>query len=320
MRLKPQRHSSPPTGDDAVAAVVGVIIVLAVLITAYSNAVHTEVPAFGADAERSWDDAVGDAFRGMGESLSAGLTTGTPMARTVPPPPDAQALEIPFLGRRTPSPPSGVVAFASTCASLTASHEVIEGRSIRDLTGGASGCLTFRGEPVYSNAFSYRIEFGGVMRLQEDRAVVLSGPALAVDASDANTYRVTLGVPALRGDTASASADAGVRVDLVPGPFASDVSSHPNAANVTWQLDTPYAQAWKTWFETRFQQAGLVAPRASPGTGQSSADYSVACAPLDCSRGAGGLGSVIVRIEGPRTDSNDLRLSTTYGIFDVNVR
>lgn len=318
MRLSPQPQLQ--TDDNAVAAVVGVIIVLAVLITAYSNAVHTEVPAFGADAERSWDDTVGDAFRGMGESLSAGLTTGAPMARTVPPPPDAQALEIPLLGRRAPAEPNGVVAFASSCASLTASHDVIEGRTIRDLTLGASGCLTFRADTLYSDAFAYRIEFGGVMRQQEDRAVVLSGPALTVDASDANAYRITLGVPALRGDAASASADSGVRVDLVPGPFASDVSSHPNAANLTWQLDTPYPKAWKTWFETRLTQAGLVASRASPATGESSADYSVVCAPVDCSRGPSGVGSVIVRIEGPRTDSNDLRLSTTYGIFDVNVR
>ena len=42
--------------------------------------------------------------------------------------------------------------------------------------------------------------------------------------------------------------------------------------------------------------------------------------PVDCSVGASGKGTLVVTLEGPRTDVADLRLSFSYGVYDVNVQ
>jgi hypothetical protein len=319
MRLNPRK---PLRQDDSgVAGAIGIVLVLAVVIAAYGNAVRTEIPVFGAAAERQWDQDVGETFRQLSRSLGAGLTAGAPMATLIPPPPAPGAVEIPILGRREPVPPGGVVGFMPSCASLSATHEVTDGRVINDLRAGAIGCLTFQSETVYSPSFAYRVEMGGLLRVQGERAVVLAGPPLELDAGSPDERRVALGVPGLRGDasTSTIAASSG-RIDLVPGPHSGEIEQEPNAANASWQLTTSYPEAWRTWFETRFSQAGFVAARAAPGPGQSSADFVLSCAPADCTRGPDGLGTLTVRIEGPRTDTNDLKLSLTYGLFDINVR
>lgn len=307
--------------DQGVAGVIGVVLVLAVLVTAYGNAVRTDLPAYGADAERAWDDAVGSALRQFGRAMADGLTAGAPMAATLPPQPEPRALDVPLLGRAAPLPASALVSFVPGCASLTATHALADGSEVTDLRAGSTGCLRFQSEPVYSAPFAYRVELGGVLRVQGERAVVLAGPALELDATTPTEYRVAIGVPGLRGEPATTSVGAGgVRIDLVSGPYAGEIEQAPNAGSAKWRLETAYPDAWRTWLETRFDASGFVEHRVSPGAGESPGDYAITCSPADCSRGPDGTGIVEVTIHGPRTDTPDLKLSVTYSLFDVNVR
>lgn len=306
--------------DRAVAGAIGIILMLAVAVTAYAHAVRMNIPVYGEEAEREWDEYVSAAFQQMARSVAEGMETGSPVATTIPMPPAPRSIDIPFLGSAAPQSASGSVRFEGTCASATATHTLGSGQVVSDLQGGPTGCVAFHAEPVYSGAFGYRYELGGILRLQSGRAVVLAGPPLELDPTGPAEYRVSLSLPGLRGDAVTSSTDAAdVHVDVVPGPAATEVEQAPNAAEITWTLETAYPSAWKTWFQTRFAQAGFVADRSAPLPGQSSGDYAVACDPVDCSI-ADGVGHVVITIEGPRTDAQDVKLSLTYGLADVNVR
>lgn len=309
------------SSDSGVAGVIGVILILAVVITAYANAIRTDLPKFGAEGEHAWDRSTGDRLTQFTRALAEGLTAGAPLATIVEGPPKPRGVDVPLLGHAEPFAASGTIAFVPECASFSGDHTLASGVRIEDLRASAGGCLSFQAAPVYSPAFAYRVELGGMLRVQGDRAVVLSGPSLELDASNPNSYRVAIGVPGLRGDSTTTSVGAtNARVDLVPGPFSVEVERSPNAASAEWRLRTAYPTAWKAWYETRLEQAGFLPVRSSPGPGGSSSDYSVVCAPVDCAQDAQGLGTVVVRIEGPRVDGDDLRLSLSYGIFDVNLR
>lgn len=307
--------------DRGIAGAIGVLLILAVMVTAWANAMRTQIPLYGADAEDAWDREVSRTLSEFSRALGAGLTAGAPMAMIIPPPAEPRALDVPLLGRAEPHSASGMIAFLPACASFTGSHRLTNAVTIDDLREGATGCLTFQAMPIYGPGFGYRVELGGILRVQDDRAVVLAGPPLEMDASIPTEARIAIGLPGLRGAASSASVGGtSARVDLIPGPYAGEVEQTPNAASADWRFETAYPQAWKVWFETRLAQAGFVASRVSPGVGQSASDFTLACDPVDCSRAASGMGALVVHLEGPRTDGDDLKLSVTYGIFDVNIR
>ncbi len=306
--------------ERGIAGAIGIILLLAVAVGAYAHAVRTDIPVYGKEAERQWDESVSTSLRQFSRSISDGLQDGTPVTTMLPPPPTPRAIDVPLMGRTEPLRPSGIVSFTPQCASIGATHRLADGSTVTDLRGGSTGCLSFEATPTYSDNFGYTVEFGGILRTQGTRAVVVAGPPLKLDAASSSEYRIALGLPGLRGQAVSASNDASsVRVDLVPGPSSGELEHTPNAGRATWTFETRHPSAWKTWFENRFTQAGFVASRANPGPNESTADYSVACMPVDCSRGTSGKGIVTIVIEGPRTDSDDLKLSVTYGIFDVNI-
>lgn len=306
--------------ETGVAGVVGIALMIAALVTLYSNAVTSGIPIQGAQAEAEWDEMLGETFRALSGSFTDALASDTPIAAGIPEPPRADVLSVPFLRDHEALPPAGSISFAPSCAALAASHTGIDGARIEDLRRGATGCIEFRSETLYSPNFGYRVEFGGVLRIQDDRAVVLSGPPLDLDATDPSTYRVTLGVPGLRGASSVVSVGAsGARVDLIPGPHALETERAPNAGVIEWRLETRYPEAWRTWFEMRFDSADFVDSRPSPAPGESAADVMLTCVPVDCRVGPGGTGTLVVRIEGPRTDADDLRLSETYAVFDVEI-
>ncbi|HVL48940.1 MAG TPA: hypothetical protein VM889_10320 [Candidatus Thermoplasmatota archaeon] len=299
----------------------GIILMMALAVTVYANAVRSDIPVYGMDAESAWDAEIAGALRQLSRSTGQGLAEGAPVTVLLPPPPPARAVEMPFIGGAVPFSPSGTVFFDPRCGSFGATHVAGDGSAVTDLVSGSTGCLAFDAQPVYSKAFGYRMEYGGLVRVQGDRAIVVSGPPLEVEAVSPGEYRASLGLPGLRGHAISASNDAGsVRVDLVPGPAAREIEDAANARNATWTLVTEHPAAWKSWFESRFAQAGFTASRTAPLPGQSAADYTLRCMPVDCSVGASGKGTLVVTLEGPRTDVADLRLSFSYGVYDVNVQ
>lgn len=313
--------------DSGIAGAIGVLLILAVLVTAWANAMQTQIPLYGKEAEGDWDRDMAFALGEFTRAMGAGLTSGAPMAGILPMPPEARSLDVPLLGSASPQPPSGLIEFKPACASFTGTHVLANGTTVVDLRDGSMGCLEFQAAPIYGPAFGYRIELGALLRVQGDRAVVLAGPPIELNASvglggsGSNEQRISLGLPGLRGPASSASlSGASARVDLIPGPHAGEIEQAPNAMKADWRIETAYPTAWKSWFETRFAQAGFVASRPSPPVGASSFDYSLTCEPVDCSLGAGGKGVVLVNMEGPHIAGADLKLSVTYGIFDVNIR
>lgn len=306
--------------EGAVASVVGVVLILAVIVGAYANAIRTDLPALGAASEREWSATVAQALGDFARALAGGLADGAPLSTLLQGPPSPRGIDVPLLGQAVPLAATGTIAFDPACSALTADHVIQEGPLVSDLNAGATGCLHFQAEPVYSSPFGYRVEAGGLLRVQADGAVVLAGPALDLDAGSPLAYRAALGAPGLRGEPTSTSlGSTSARIDLVPGPSVGEVEQSPNAASATWRIETAFPRAWRNWFDARFAHAGFQRERADPAPGESAADYAVFCVPADCATDALGRGVVEVRIEGPRLDANDLKLSVTYAVFDVNV-
>ncbi len=306
--------------DRALAGALGLVLMLAVMVTLYASAVRNDIPVYGEDAERAWDHEIASTFRQLGRATGQAIAEGAPVSATLPAPPEPKAIDVPLMGRTEPLQPSGSVSFRPDCASFTATHVLGDGTRVEDLTNGARGCIGFRATPVYSRAFGYDMEFGGVVRVQGNRSVVIAGPPVELQASSPNEHRVSIALPGLRGYASSISNDASnVGVNLIPGPSAREVERAANAREATWVLETAHPAAWKTWFGTQLGQSGLVASRANPGPGESGADYTLSCMPIDCTVGPSGRGTVTLALHGPRTDAADLKLSFTYGLYDVNL-
>ena len=292
--------------DSGIAGVVGFVLLFAVALAIFARSVHTDLPAYGAEAERSWDGDVASAFRQADAALA--LHDGPPATISVPPPPDPRALDAPLLGHAEPVRATGVVAFVPSCAAFTATHTLANGSTVSDVWGGSTGCLTFLAATPYSAPFGERIEFGGVLRVQGGRAVVVQGPPVELTITSPTVYRVSLGLSGLRGPAATFSIDrVPVRVDLVPGPSTAELEQAPNAASAQWTLATQYPGAWKAWWSARIDQSGF-------------AGASVVCQPVDCSLGATGRGFVIISLAGPAASGADMRLSVAYGLTNVGLR
>lgn len=312
MSLDGPRPSPAARLDDrGVAAVVGFVLLFAAVTTWYAYVAHNDVPRWGADAEERWDRQVGDAMLRIDRSAAGSVGESASLTVLVPPAPSPRGVDIPLLGGTTPTSPSGSLSFVPACGGVTAIHSV-DGSSIPDLVGGARGCLVFRSQPTYSDGFGYRTEFGGMLRVQGERAGVLTGPPLELvhDAST-HTYRVSLTLVGLRGQASSFGADrAGVAVDLVPGSSAAEVGHVENAANVYWTFRTSYPEAWKTWFNDRIAQAGF------------NTDHNHACTRADASCASLASDEVFVILRGPdfTTNALDVSLSLSYGEYEVALR
>lgn len=296
--------------DRAIAGAVGIVLMLAVAVSAYAQNVRTNIPVYGEEAEHAWQENVAVAFRQLGRAIAESAKSGqagAPTTTTIPSPPAPRSIDLPLLGSASPVPASGSVRFDPGCASASASHVLGDGSVIQDLSAVRTGCIVFTSATVYARDFTYTHELGGVLRHQEGKSVVVGGPSLELDMPSPSEYRVSIALAGLRGEATSAStAAADVQVDVYPGPSATESEQTPNAARATWSIETAHPGAWKDWFNARFRQAGF------PAT-----DYVVACDPVDCSS----PGNVRVDIEGPSSGAaEDIKLSITYGLANVNVR
>lgn len=304
-----RRSLAAPGADKAVAGAVGLVLMLAVLVTAYANTVRANIPVYGEEAEHLWIEMVASSFVAVSDAVSDGIDAGATTSTAIPKPPPSKTIDLPLLGSAAPHRPSGSVSFEPGCALVSATHTLQSGIVVKDLEAASTGCVEFLSAPVYSLPVGYVYELGGVVREDGDRAVVIVGPPLAISQTSPDELRVTWSMAGLRGDAIGASVDAAdVHVDIVPGAAAPEVEQAPNAARFTWTLESAHPAAWKHWYASRFAQAGIP-----------SSQHSVVCDPVDCST-PGGRGAVVVSVEGPRTDVADIKLSITYGLADATLR
>jgi len=282
--------------DRAVAGVVGFVLILAAGITYYSWAAQTDVPRVGAENERAWDSEVGDALTRLANTAGARAGTDSAVREVIPAAPEAPTQTMPFLAPLRSARAAGSLEFAESCGGATLSH-VGGAVSVIDLDNGSRGCITFRGDTAYADPFSYRIELGGVIRMQSDKAVVLSGPPLDVGASHVSLtliefdgYSQALGV-----DRASAP------LSLAPRPGALEIGSSTNAGALEWRLTTSYPEAWRDWYQDRFDAAGVTATT------------SFTCAEPASTGPARGPCEVVISAPGPTS------LSISYGRYQVDL-
>lgn len=282
--------------DRAVAGVVGFVLILAAGITYYSWAAQTDVPRVGAENERAWDADVGAALARLANSAGARAGTDASVREIVPPAPEAPTQTMPFLAPLRSARAAGSLEFAESCGGATLTH--LGGAVlVVDLDDGAHGCITFRGETAYADAFTYRIELGGVLRIQSDQALVLAGPPLDVGAS-----HVALTLLQLDGYSQTLGVDrANAPVSFAPRPGALEVGSLTNANGIEWRLTTNYPEAWKEWYQGRFDAVGVTA----------TSGYT--CATPTATGPARGPCEVVIVIPDPTS------LSISYGRYEVDL-
>jgi hypothetical protein len=287
-------------------AVVSIVLILAIMVGAYARAITSDVPRWGAESERAWEAQI---VSSMGEVASATASfTGSGAKVSIPPMPLARALDVPLIGQTAPAPASGAVAFDGDCASFSASHTSADGTQTTDIVDAAPGCIAFHGAMAYSPSFSYVVEFGGLVRVQSEGAVVLHGLPLDVTIED-GLHRVTLGVASLAGAPTSISAEGTTtEVQVTPTSLSPERASRPNAAEVEWELETTNAAAWKLWFENELRDEGL-----TPGD-----HFSVTCAPISCASSPSDPALVKVSLSGPGS-GDDVAVAIAHGSYAVQL-
>ena len=298
----------PRDDDQGVVAVVGVVLLLAAATMYYAHVVTTDVPRWGRDAEVSWDEDVAHELANVARMTNGAVGTQATIAGSVPPPPEPQRFDGGFIGRATPARPTGTFGFEPYCTNFTASHTLYGGGTIIDMAGVQSGCFRFSAQTAYGDSFHYVIEFGGLVRQQGADAVVLVGPAFGVEVPNVagDPHRIGLTLVEMDGRSGVLGAgQAGVAFDLIPVGSALEGTQKGNADTITWRFDTHYPRAWHTWFERQFEASNA-----------SSSDYTVTCAPVDCSA-PGGYGAVLVSYDRPGSTRNDVAVSMSYGAYDV---
>lgn len=298
---------APRTSDDqAIAAVVGFVLVLAILATVGAHELREVIPRNGRAAEEAWADELARAL----QLLSATPHQGR--ERAVVALPSAQHGEGVWVGARVePIVASGTASFRPDCASLSVRH-VVANATVVDLDRGARGCLDVTSDGVYGAGFHYRIELGGLLRVQKDGAVVLQGPPLHMSRSAAGELNLTLGLVSLEGAGAATDLRDGAQVTLVARAQAGERTGLPNADEATVELVSQHPAAWADWFRARFVEAGV------PGPGPAAA-FDIACVPATCAPGADGLGSVTVTVRGEGDTTRDLALALPYSAYHVTL-
>lgn len=297
------------TDDQGVAAVIGFVLVLAVLITYLAYVAGTDVPRWGAEAERSWDRTVGDSLARLDRSAAAGLGSQAATTVAIPAAPAPRAFDVPLVARTQPVAPSGAIAFDPGCGELTATHDA-GATTVTDIADGAQGCLAFTEQGTYAPSYGYRTEFGGLLRIERSRAYVVAGPPLDLK-DQGGRYLVSATFLDLRGTSSAAAIGAGgTPVDLTAGPAIAENGQLQNAARANWTFDTPYPDAWHAWFEGQIAAAGFDATLNYVCT----ASTTPPCNDL-------GPEQFRVVLDGPTAGSaSDLALSISYGRYDVTIR
>ena len=284
------------TDDRAVAGVVGFVLVLAAAVTYYSYAAQNEVPRMGAENEREWDADVGAALVRLAHTAGDRAGTDTSVREVVPPAPDSPSQSVMFLAPLRSARATGSLSFEPGCASANAAH-VVGAVTVGDITSGARGCLTFRGETAYAAPFAYQLELGGILRLQGDDAAVLAGPPFDVSAT-----HIALTLIDMRGDAQTLgvhSADA--PVTFSPRPGTLELGNTQNAASVAWTFTTDHPEAWRDWYASRFTAAGV------PAT------TSITCTDPGATGPARGPCDLDITIAQPTS------LSISYGRYDIDL-
>jgi hypothetical protein len=289
--------------DHGVAAVVGFVLILAVAISYYAYVAKSDVPRWGEENENAWNENVGNAMTALARDAGTGVVNHASIAGTVPQPPEPHSFDVPLIGRTQPVPPDGTIAMQSGCAFWNVTQP---GGPM--FTSTANGCLDFQASPVYTAPFGWRVEYGGLLKLQGTSAFLASGPPLKLrvlkdDTGTPVQYQIAITLIDLRGPGKSGSASsANVPVDLIAGTGAVD-STLSTPDSVTWEFKTKYPDAWKNWLDGRLRGADF-----------EPAAYSVV-------KTADG---VSVTIFGPSTANPalvaPLSLSVTQGVYDVNIR
>lgn len=290
------RHPRTFNDDRAVAAVVGFVLILAAAVTYYSYAAQNDVPRVGAQNERDWDAEVGSALMRLVHAAGERVGTDASVREVLPPPPDAPTQTMPFLAPLRSARATGSIGYTEGCGGASLAHSTGAG-IVTDLTDGAHGCLTFRGETSYAEPFAYRIELGGVLRTQGENAAVLAGPPMDIDAT-----RISLTLIELRGTSQTLGIDnANAPVTLSPRPGAIELGASTNALTTSWTFNTSYPEAWRDWYDDRFDAAGV------PAT------IGFACA----NPGAAGPARAPCALDIEILD--DTSLSISYGRYDVDL-
>lgn len=290
------RASSRTAPDDAgVAAVVGVVLVIALLASFYAHEAREAVPRAGAEAERAW---ALEATRILTE-VAAAAADDESQNLVIPPAPEPRSAMRLFGNVMRPLPPQGIISLGTACGSIRAQHVDVHGATVEDLAEANLTCLQLELDLIHSVPAALTVEAGAVVRTQSNASVLVAGPPLQVDRLNATLVRVRHDWPTFLGAAGSASAGAtAVPLRLVPLPSAAmgegmPVLERPNAREASWTLRTGHAQAWHDAYLARMEEAGLPASW-----------YAVSCVPLDCSNDAAtGLGRVDVIILGPATDA-----------------
>lgn len=284
------------------------MLLFALALTLYANAVRSDVPRWGAEAERAWDAQLAEAFGRLSHDMAGGIGRAEAVRTIFPASPIPKALDVPILGRTEPFRAGGALTFRDDCYEggvwLNATHDdTLSAAAVDDIVSSVCGRLAFTLSPSYSPPFAYRVEFGGLLRVQGDSAVVVAGPLLDLKATDDDPstgfYEVSITMPDLYGAGTTAALDrSSVAVVLAPGPATPELAVERNAAWIQLDFHTPFAEAWEKWFDERLELAEFE-------------DYTVT-ADSD---------SVSVTINGPRTDDEeaDLIYSLSYGLFKVTI-
>gem|GEM_PF-6569242 len=282
---------------------------LAVLVTYFAYVARSDVPRWGADAERAWDGNVGDSLARLDRTAAASLGTDASTTGSLPAPPQPRAFDIPLVARTQAAPPTGALAFEPNCGNLTATH-VANGVVVPDVTDGAHGCLVFREQGTYAASYGYRSEFGGLLRVERDRAFVVAGPPLELG-NESGRYLVGVTFLELRGAASSGAVGAsGLTVDLVPGPALAETGQTVNAASANWTFQTLYPQAWKAWFDGQLSQAGF-----DPALNYACLQGDARCPGLQPNEIRVVLGG-----PDPSPATSDLALSISYGRYDATLK
>lgn len=303
--------------DNGVAAVVGFVLILAALVTYVAYVARSEVPQWGADAEHGWDQSVGESLARLDRQAAAGVGTPASLTVTVPAAPAPHVFDVPLVTRTSPSAPTGSVSFEPDCGGMWANHTLAGATLVNDIRNGGHGCIVFREQGSYSPSYGYRAEFGGLLRIERDRAFVVAGPVLELrpDLDAAGSGKVVASATFLdlsgASNSVGAAGRAGVPIDLAARPSGAEAGETPNALTAVWTFDTPYTTAWQTWFDGQIAKANLGATSYTCVPH----DPKVAlCAAFNQDANQPQLGVVL------NGGANPLALSISYGRYDVNVR
>lgn len=292
--------------DSGVAAVVGAVLLLALLTTLYASILREDVPRAGAEAEAAWQGQVERALLLLATSAAndGGGAVSVPHAELADP------ISFPVLGlAATPAPASGALTLEPRCGSVNITHVVPAG-TIVDVNDVPTACLRVAGQPVYGDAFEYRVEHGGVLLVEGDRAVVLAGPPLRLGIAGPN-LTIDLQLAVIEGPAdARGFASHPLLVDMAPTHVARDATTGPNARSAAITFESRHPAAWSAWLAWRAAEAGLPA-----------ASYGVLCEFASCGTGLDGLGNVTLQLHGGGASNvHDVAATFTMRHFAARVR